>query len=103
MDQDTSYKDSQLLGEQGKKEWYEAKGQSQKETDRKHRVRFESKVFCLLCCQVGFLFFLILLQGFGSKIGFNLHDALFSIFVGGNMLYAYGIVRRIASDLFKSK
>ena len=66
---------------------------------RKHRKKFDRKIFMLLCFQVGFLMVLMLLQGFSPK-GFQLDNWVFGFFINGSLIYTYAIIRYIASDLF---
>ena len=66
---------------------------------RKHRKKFDDKVFHLLRLQVVFLFVLIFLQGF-KPWGFSLDKWVFGLFVNGCLVYTYALIRYIASDLF---
>ena len=71
---------------------------------REHRKIFDKNVFSLLRWQVFFLCLVILLQGFGSKLGFfSLHDWVLGIFANSCLLYTFAILRYVAADLFNGK
>ncbi|AMO58093.1 hypothetical protein GZ77_20440 [Endozoicomonas montiporae] len=69
---------------------------------RKHREKFDKKIYVLLCIQVGFLMLLMLCQGF-RPFGFQLSNWVFGFFINGSLIYTYAIIRYIASDLFNGK
>ena len=66
---------------------------------RKHRKKFDNKIFKLLCAQVIFLCVLVVFQGFGWG-GFELDNVVFGFFINGSLVYTYALIRYIASDLF---
>ncbi|MRI34460.1 hypothetical protein EOPP23_15850 [Endozoicomonas sp. OPT23] len=66
---------------------------------RKHREKFDRKIFTLLCAQVVFLSVLMVFQGF-KPWGFQLDNWVFGFFINGSLIYTYAIIRYIASDLF---
>lgn len=70
-----------------------------KRQHRELRDIIQKKVFWLLWVQLGFLFALLLLQGF-RLWGFQLNEWAFGVLVNGALVQTFFIVRFIVAHLF---